>query len=233
MSDLASMGVVILAAITHATLQLGLGSLLLLYHASLGKHIRIKTRRLVSNFILGIALFIALVISTSCFLIATLSKGSLSTSYLFVIVGILIALAFCAWLFYYRIGRSTELWLPKSVVRFMNRRARVTESNIEAFSLGLLASFAEMPFALILVVVSANDILSLPQIWQVAMIICYVAIAILPLFILRVFIRKGKTVVDVQKWRTKNKTFFRFLLGLEFLVLAGFLIAFEIMGIRR
>ena len=44
---------VLLAAAVHATLQLGLGAFLLLYHASLGKHIRQKTRNVVDSYIAG------------------------------------------------------------------------------------------------------------------------------------------------------------------------------------
>ncbi|MBF1037800.1 MAG: hypothetical protein HXL09_03870, partial [Candidatus Nanosynbacter sp.] len=38
-----AIGVIVLAALAHATLQMNLGSLLLLYHESLGKHIKKRT----------------------------------------------------------------------------------------------------------------------------------------------------------------------------------------------
>ena len=231
MDSFEAFGIVFLAAVLHATLQLSLGSLLLLYHASLGKHIRIKTRRLVSNYILGVGMMTGLILATSCFLISVLSGGSLPVVGLLVVAGILVGLAFCAWFLYYRSGRSTELWLPKSVARFINRRAKVTESNVEAFSLGLLVSFAEMPFSLVLMVISGNGILKLTEAWQVVLaMVMYVGVATLPLVILRAYIRHGKTLAEVQKWRTKNKNFFRVLSGVGFLTLAGFLIAFEVMG---
>ena len=230
MIDYASVGTVLLAALVHATLQLSLGSLLLLYHASLGKHIRIKTRRLASRYVTGVALMTLLVLSAACFIIFTLCRGAMSTAGLSFCIGALVGLAFCAWFLYYRSGRSTELWLPKSVASFINRRAKLTNSNVEAFSLGLLVGFAEMPFTLVLTIVSANSILMLPQIWQVTMLLIYTTVAITPLLVLRIGIRRGQTVVDIQRWRNKNKTFFRILSGAGFLVLAGFLLAFEIMG---
>lgn len=233
MTEFVSIGVVILAAVIHATLQLGLGSLLLLYHASLGKHIRKRTRSLVNNYLVGTTLMIMLTLASCCFLIAVLCNGFLSTGALTVVVAILLALAICAWLFYYRRGRSTELWLPKVVARYINQRAKVTESNTEAFALGLLASFAEMPFSLVLTVVAGNSILMLPQCWQAVAVLGYCLIAILPLLILKFTIRSGKTVADVQRWRLKNKGFFRGLTGAGFVVLALFLIAFEVMGVGR
>lgn len=49
-----AIGVIVLAALVHATLQMNLGSLLLLYHESLGKHIKKRTKFLVSNYIFGV-----------------------------------------------------------------------------------------------------------------------------------------------------------------------------------
>lgn len=230
MIDYVSIGTILLAALIHASLQLSLGSLLLLYHSSLGKHIRKKTKRLVTHFIFGVLLMTILVISTLCFIIAVLSGGTLSPGCILVCSGILVALAFCAWFLYYRSGRSTELWLPRSVSRFIAFRAKVTNSNTEAFSLGLLVGFAEMPFSLVLSAVASNSILVLPEPWQIMMIIFYSLIAISPLAILRLCIHRGQTVADIQKWRTENKLFLKFLTGTGFLVLAIFLIAFEVMG---
>ena len=232
MIDYASIGVILLAALIHATLQLSLGSLLLLYHASLGKHIRIKTRRLVTRYISGVGLMILVGVLATCFLIAVLApEGVLGSGMLMICAGVLVALAFCAWFLYYRSGRSTELWLPKSVAKFIAWRAKVTESNTEAFSLGLLASFAEMPFSLVLTIVAANSILMLREPWLMLMAaLIYTAIAVSPLVVLRLGIRSGKTLADAQKWRRQNKTFFRILSGVGFLTLAVFLVAFEVMG---
>lgn len=230
MIDFSSVGVIILAAMIHATLQLAVGALLLLYHESLGKHIKIKTKYLVSNYITGSGILIGLMLATICFGIVSLWGRSLPLEGLAVLAGIMVALAICVWFFYYRAGRSTELWLPKVVTRYINRRAKVTESNTEAFALGLLASLAEMPFSLVLMIVAANSILSLPQIQQVAAVTVYVLVAMLPQMFLRFFIRHGRTVADVQKWRVNNKNFFRFLSGAGFMILAGFLVAFKIMG---
>ena len=203
---------------------------MLLYHASLGKHIKKKTRNLVSNYILGSALLVVLFLSTIIFLIATFTNGSLSTKSLAILAAVLLMLAISIWLFYYRSRQTTELWLPKSISRYINRRAKLTESNIEAFSLGMLTAFAEMPFSIILMIVAGNSVVLLPFEWQFLSVLGYAFVAILPLFILRVSIRRGNTVVDVQKWRLKNKNFFKVLSGTLFLTLAIFIIAFKVLG---
>jgi hypothetical protein len=51
-----------------------------------------------------------------------------------------------------------------------------------------------------------------------------------PTIFLRLSIRHGRTVVDAQKWRVKNKNFFKTIAGASFLTLALFLLAFRIMG---
>ena len=223
-------GIIALAAIVHASLQLEVGALMLLYHASLGKHIKKKTRNLVSNYILGSALLVVLFLSTIIFLIATFTNGSLSTKSLAILAAVLLMLAISIWLFYYRSRQTTELWLPKSISRYINRRAKLTESNIEAFSLGMLTTFAEMPFSIVLMIVAGNSVVLLPFEWQFLSVLGYAFVAILPLFILRVSIRRGNTVVDVQKWRLKNKNIFKVLSGTLFLTLAIFIIAFKVLG---
>ncbi|MBR2659703.1 hypothetical protein IKD60_03000 [Candidatus Saccharibacteria bacterium] len=221
--------VVLLAGVVHAMLQLGIGTLLILYHASLGKHITLRTRSLVTNYIFGNALLTGLSVSAAGFIIYIICRGEMNPAMLTIVMGVLIALAVSVWTFYYRRGKSTELWLPKSVARYINKRANVTESNTEAFGLGMLACFAEAPFTIILVLVAGNSIVALPQALQILAIAVYTFLSILPLFVMRIAVRKGQTIVDVQKWRIRNKNFLRVLAGIGFLVLAVFLLAFKIL----
>ena len=223
-------GIILLAAIVHASLQCELGALLLLYHASLGKHIKRKTKLLVTNYIYGSALLVCLMVATFAFLVATLTDGSLSVLCLAVLASVLIMFSLVIWFFYYKTKRSTELWLPKSVARYISSRAKLTESNVEAFSLGMLTTFAEMPFSFILMLLSANAVVQLPFEFQFLSILGYSIISVLPLFILRFCIRRGSTVVDVQKWRVKNRNFLKMISGVLFLTLAIFIIAFKILG---
>lgn len=225
------MFIVILAGLIHATLQMGVGTLLLLYHASLGKHIPKRTRGLVTNYIWGNSLLTGLAVAGACFGVFVVCQGEMNPAMLTIVVGILVALAISIWAFYYRFGKSTELWLPKSISRYINRRARLTNSNTEAFSLGMLACFAEAPFTLILIVVAANSVLGLPQALQILAIVLYAALSVFPLVVLRVAVRRGQTVVDIQKWRIKNKNFLRIISGVGFLVLAGFLLVFKVLGV--
>lgn len=171
-----------------------------------------------------------LILASACFVIEIIANGCLSPLSLLIITVIIMLLAILMWFCYYRRGQTTELWLPKIVARYIDRRAKKTESNTEAFSLGLLACFAEMPFTLVLMIVSANAILCLPVIWQGVALVIYTVLSILPLIIMRYAIRHGNTVVDVQRWRNKNKNFIRAISGVLFLVLAIYIIAFKVIG---
>lgn len=230
MEILVPFGVVVLAGLIQASMQLNLGTLLLLYHASLGKHIKRKTRHIVDTYITGVAVLVVLMLAT---LILTLERyfgGMLYVEEIVIVITMMVALAVLIWMFYYRSGRSTELWLPRSVAKFIDRRAKLTDSNVEAFSLGMLTSLAEMPFTLILLIVSANSILTLPPVQQLIAILLYAAITIVPLVVFRIAIRRGQSVVSIQRWRIKHKNFLRFLTGLGFIVLGFFIFTFEVIS---
>lgn len=220
---------IFLAALVHASLQLQLGSLLLLYHASLGKHVRRKTKTIVSSYISGIATLTFLSVAAICFIFDRFFGQALYPEEVIIVASMLVALAIIVWIFYYKRGKSTELWLPRTVARFIDNRAKNTNSNTEAFSLGVLTSLAEMPFTLVLFIVAANSILQLPGLWQVAGNIIYVAIAVMPPVLLRIAVRKGNTIASIQKWRVKHKTFMRVISGVGFLVLGFFLFSFEVL----
>lgn len=221
---------VFLAAVIHATLQLELGALLLLYHASLGKHVRKKTRNLVDSYIAGIGMLVFLAVAATAFVLIHLFGTELYAEEILIVVGMLVALAIAAWAFYYRRGKSTELWLPRTVARFIDKRAKMTNSNTEAFSLGVLTSLAEMPWTMVLFVVAANSIIALPSAYQLLAVALYTVITIIPPVVLRIAIRKGQTVVDIQRWRVKHKNFMRMITGIGFLVLGFFIFAFEVLG---
>lgn len=222
--------IIFLAGLANAFFQLDLGGLLLLYHSSLKKHVSKKTKTLVSNYILGISLMIVLCLGSVSFVILSFFDGELKVGAMSVIVGILLSLAMIFFTVYYRIGRTTELWLPRAITKYVNDRAEKTSSRVEAFSLGMLTSLAELPFSIILFFIASDSLLKLQSSYQILGILLYIFMATLPLLICRFFIRRGRTIVEIQRWRVKNKTFLKFTCGMGFVALAIFLIAFKIVG---
>lgn len=220
---------VVLAALTHASLQLQLGALLLLYHNSLGKHVRKKTKTIVSSYIAGIGTLVFLSLAATCFIFDRYFGSPLFPEEIVLVVATLLALAILVWGFYYKHGKSTELWLPRTVARYIDSRAKTTNSNTEAFSLGVLTSLAEMPFTLMLLIVAANSILRLSAIYQLACVVVYTIITLIPPIILRLAVRHGETITSIQRWRVKHKMFMRIISGIGFLLLGFFMFAFEVL----
>lgn len=231
MSSFASLGIVILSGLTVASLALPLGSLLLLYHSSKGKHIQKKTRRLVSSFVAGVTLVDFLILATLCFLVSILSfYGTLSKLTLTVVFSLLPLFALFVWFFYYRLTNTTELWLPRHVAKFIDSRASLTSNNSEAFSLGVLTALAELPFSLLPFLLSADALLRLDNpSFEALSLVLFVVLAILPLLVLRFAIRSGANVAEIQRWRLRHKTFFRAFSGGCFIALGFFLLAFVIL----
>lgn len=229
MGILIPLGTVILAALVHATLQLDQGCLLLLYHASLGKFVKKKTRELVGSFISGVGIILFLLMGTTGFLISAV-VGGLPKIALTILGGVLVALSTIVWFFYHRRGKTTELWLPRKFARFINQRAEAADNDTEAFLLGVLSSFGELPFSLPLILVAMSAILEAPIFLQSILLVLYILVAIMPLIIMRLAIRRGQTVVDIQRWRVKNKNFLRTISGIGFLTLAMFLLVFKLAG---
>lgn len=230
MSDIVCIATLILAGITQASLQLGLGGLILLYHNSLGKHRRRKTRFLAKNYIIGASAMTFLTVCAFCFLIGSFFDGAITTEWLTICVGIFAACGVIMLALYYRRGKkSTKLWLPNSFTRFIQKKARQTNDNVEAFSLGLLSNFAEMPFSLAINFVAANCILHMNGYMQVIAALGYTILTAVPLIALKIRVKTGRNAVEAQKWRVKNKAFSKIFSGSAFMILAAFVLAYWVM----
>lgn len=226
MSDYLHIATIILCGIVQASLQLSLGAMLLLYQSSLGQHRRKKTRFLGRNFILGSAVITLLFVGALCYFIELTFGGTLSTLGLVITICMLLACALVMWTIYYRKGDTTELWFPQSFTQFIKKKSRKCSDPVEAFSLGLLSTFAEMPLSLAVLIVAANSILSLTPNLQLGAAFAYPLLCVAPLALVKYKIRSGKNIAEVQRWRIKNKSFIRFVSGSSFAILAFFIFAF-------
>ncbi len=220
---------IFLCSLVNATLQIGLGALLSLYHESLSRHIGKKTKKLSSAFTSGSFILTSLMLASMSFIFTQFKSELSRVEVMRALIMLLIMLAVSAWIFYYRTRQSTELWLPRIIARYINDRAKKTDSNIEAFALGMLTVFAELPFSFALLIVAGSSVILLPSYLQISTVLLYSMIAVLPFYCLRVAIKHRKTLVDIQKWRVKNTWFFKFLTSVSFLILAIFLLAFKVL----
>lgn len=227
MESLTPLCVIVLAALATATLTVNLDAIAKLLHQSSDKTIEQKSKSLASSFILGNFTIVFLFLATTCFIISEYLGSYLSLEILSVLVGLLLVTTLVIWCFYHKRSKDTaEVWLPRSVADFIDSRASRTKSHVEAFSLGLLAFFGELPFMAILILLAANGILVFDPAERPSAVLFFAIVAILPLLIIRIAVSKGKTIAAVRQFRLKHKPFFIALSGTMFLVLAFFVYVF-------
>lgn len=233
MATFLTFGLVFFGAILLALLQLPLGTLLLLYHTALGRpSIRLKTRSLVTSYIAGVMLADFLLLAAACSLVPFIFFLGISVFWArFILFLLLLGLSVFILCFYYRrpsnsLRRSTELWLPRQLAHFLNSRAKVTKSLPETFSLGFTTVIFEIPFSFPLFCLAAFGMLNLPSAFQLATLPLFSLLSVLPLLALRLRIRSGRNLADIQRWRLKNRSFLRFVTGFGFFVYACFFFAF-------
>ncbi|MBQ3318546.1 hypothetical protein IJG76_00795 [Candidatus Saccharibacteria bacterium] len=233
--------VVLMAGLINASFQVAPGILLLLYHSSLGCNITGKTRALASSYISGVAYMLLLTLAAVILLVLGANLGvlihslvpavSVSSGNFFVSAILLLLTGVVALILYYRPSRSTELWLARPVARFLARRAELTNSNTEAFSLGLMSVVGELPFSFALMATVASFSATLPLGYICLSLALFTIASILPLVLLRAFIRRGKSVIDIQRWRVKEKTFLKYFSGIALISLGLFVLAFFVLGV--
>lgn len=229
MEGLVDVLVVMLASLTNASLQLGTGTLLLLYNESLGRKIHKKTRSVTRGFILGSFLFSVLLISTTMLLILLINSHPLVENGLILLSSLALAMAILVIGLYWRRGKNTMLWIPDFVAKYFRKRAGKVDTPIEGAALGMTTVLSELPFSAVLILIAANSLLNLPQATIILALVGYALVTVIPLIIMKLLIRNGTTLAEIQRWRVKNKTFLRIFAGICYITLAVFIIAFKLL----
>lgn len=221
MDTTSTLAIIALAGLIHASFQLSVSVLTLLSSQTLGK--RSSSRRLfklVISFIFGTSV-ITLLILSSVSIWMQMGFGNLVPPTAWAAVcGLLVALGVAVWIFYYRQGPGTSLWLPRGLARYLLERSRATKHSAEAFSLGVISVLAEIVFVSAPLIVAGLLLLQLEPLWQIAGIAVYILTSLLPLLLMSVHIGGGNSLDDMQKWRESNKGFLQFAAGCGLIVLA-------------
>lgn len=232
---LSSFAIIAFAALIHASYQLSVSVLTLLSGHSLGrKTAHKKILRLIISFILGTLLLTTLLISTVTYYFTLYIGESQQAEQLVaaVVSGLAAGMGFATWIFYYRRGDGTALWLPRNFAKYTSSRAKATKSSVEAFGLGMFSVVAELIFIFAPLVVASLAISALPtQYWQIAGIATYVVLSILPLAAMFFIVGGGHRISKLQAWREKNKLFLQFVSGGSLIILAVFIFVDRVLGI--
>jgi len=203
------------AALIHASFQLGVSMLTLLSSHTIGKNrSHAKLLRLIGSYLIGAGVMTTLLLSTtSLVLLNILDAAQIPLLTWAVACGLLMGLGVAMWAFYYRKEQGTTLWLPRSLATYLAERTKATHLSGEAFGLGLTGVIAELLFIIGPLLISALVLVQLPPAWQLAGVGFYTVVSLLSLLIVASLIGSGHKISQIQKWREHNKRFLQFIGG--------------------
>lgn len=220
---LITLGIVTLAALIHASFQLGVSVLTLLSgHSFSRKRSQFRVFRLTTSFVAGVAIMSLLLLSTLALFLGYITTDQNHLLLWSIISGLLIGVGIAVWTLYYRPGKGTRLWIPRGFAKFLTDRSKATQRSAEAFSLGVSSVLGELPFLIAPLSVSAYALIHLPVIWQVIGIGLYVIISLSSLGVVWMMVGGGRKLSSIQAWREKNKLFLQFMAAAGLLVLGAY-----------
>ena len=190
MGIITPIGIVILAMVIMASLQLVPGIFALFYHYALGKFSKKQASILSLYFILGAEVIAACLFLSSFYLTYVFFFGfaKAEVNYLaLIIAGILIALAFFSFFFYYRKGSGTRLFIPYKYARAIDQSAKTAKTRSDAFMLGAVSGTYELIFTLPLYLLTAIEIMEMNINYHFNNIltVLYIIAPIIPLLFIR------------------------------------------------
>lgn len=210
-----------LAGLIHASFQLSVSTLTLLSSHVLGTNAgRKQLSRLVSGFSLGTILMTLLLLLATVQILRMSFDNSVPSIAWATVCGFLAGLSVAVWIFYYRRGPGTSLWLPRGLARYLVNRSKATKSVAEAFSLGTASVVAEILFIAGPLLVSGLLLFDLAPMWQLAGIGIYAVFSLLPFICVSILISNGFSISKIQRWRSSNKGFLQFIAGCGLIILA-------------
>ena len=114
----------------------------------------------------------------------------------------MIALGVAIWVFYYRRGRDTALWIFRSFADYLTKRTKRTKNSAESFALGMASVAAETIFIIGPVIAASLAIITLPDfMMQIAGVGLYVIVSVLPLAVMMALVGAGRNIASLQQWR--------------------------------
>ena len=226
MSVFTSLGIVLLSMLIQGFLQTSPGVFAVFYHHALAKTTFKKADDRSLSFVLGVEIATAIIFLTIYFIITFFATGDALEHPIFIGImsGILILEALFMGFFYFRTGKkfkkSTALFLSRNLAKNFLFKAEHTKHRTDAIMLGISTTIIELLFTLPLFILSSISILNLSPRFGFVFIIAYIIIATLPLFTIRTLFRTHRNLAEIQRFRVKNKLFFRLVLAASYLILA-------------
>lgn len=230
-------GVMLIAflAIIHMAFQLGTSVLTLLSGHSL-THRRALHRLGILNlaFIIGVFGTTMLILTLLTSLAVLWIDPSIYTATWLVLFGLAIVVAMLIMVVYYRDGKGTRLWVPRSFASYLTTRAKKTKNGIEALALGVISAIAELPFTGVLLLIAAMTLSTMSSLdSHLLLITIYTLASIMPLVVITILLAGGHRLSTIQRWRESSKTFLQYAAGIGLLVASLFILVFFIIVPER
>lgn len=224
MTDIIALSIVCLAALIHASFQLSISTLTLMSGHTIGfgrSHTRLLS--LLGGFNFGALTMTTLLICTLGFWLQQFFGATVPPVVWAAVCGMLFGIGLAVWLFYYRKGSGTLLWVPRRTAEFLATRSKRTKNTGEAFALGMGSVFGELLFIIAPLSVATLTILPLDPALQLAAILLYVGLSTSSLVVVTTLVSGGHRLSSIQKWREANKQFLQFSAGTALFVLGFYL----------
>lgn len=204
-------------------LQVATGIFTLFYHYALGKNSQKKAHHLATIFFLSVFL-VNLAISSLVFYLVHDSE-----ILRWVLCGIFAALSIISWLFYYRRGSGTRLYIPRVLARTINKSAKNAKSYTDAFLLGAFAGISELIYTVPIFIILALKAKSFDNFYiEIGIFVINLLILMVPFYVIRLIYKSDGNLADIERMRVRNKGFFRAMLAIFCLVLAAAMFNFGI-----
>lgn len=230
-NELIALSIVCLAALIHASFQLSISTLTLMSGHTIGRgrsHTRLVS--LLGGFTAGAATMTTLLVCTLAFTFAHLTTSHVVPPVLWAAAcGLLFGVGIAVWMFYYRHGKGTILWLPRPTSEFLAARSKKTKNTGEAFALGLASVFGELLFIIAPLVTATLVLLPLSSDYQLLGTLLYVGISMSSLLLVALLVSGGHKLSHIQRWRETNKNFLQFAAGTALFVLGFYLYVNEVL----
>ena len=217
----------LLLALIQGFLQLSPGVFAIFYHQISGKKSRKAADDLSLFYILGIEFFTALIFLLIYVIIYIIFSHQVQITLniiLWILAGILFLESIGVFVFYYRRGQGTQLFINRRIAKSLTAHAASAKTRLDAFALGFITSSLETIFTLPLFIILATGTMQLVDFPRYPIVISYIIIAVLPIFVVRGLYRFGHNLANIEHFRVRNKTFFRVAISLCYIALAIILI---------
>lgn len=233
MSDLTPVGIIIMAVLIQAFLQITPSTFMIFSHYATAKHSKKFRKELQTFYMLGAEMMAAVMLLVVYFVSfhfvmdnPWLDLGMVELG----LAGVALALGIVAVFLYFRRGAGTKTFAPRRIASNLVLKAKNIRNRSDAFLLGALAGLPEIIFTLPLYIIVSVALMEFQTaaLGRAAMAILVVIATVIPLIIIRLLYDNDKNLADIQKMRAKNKNFYRLMLGGGFMMLAIILVGMAV-----